>query len=140
MTRDTRHRPRTQAKKLHFNYLFDRLKQLEWDLHHPIAQDWAIPRDWHEIASRPQRGKKVRISLWVEADVVRFFKALGHPYQPRMNDVLRAFMEARLSGILREEGDIEDYFNQSKTEPRPELGYSDDQWERFGGRRAPEWE
>jgi len=139
MTRDDRHKPRTKAQKTHFNYLLDRLKQLEWDLHHPIAQAWAVPRGWHEIAARPHRGKTTRITLRVEDDVLRFFKALGHPYQPRMNDVLKAFMEAKLAGILDEEGEIDRYFNQSVSEPRPKLGHCDEMWEENLGHKGPDW-
>jgi hypothetical protein len=36
----------------------------------------------------------------LDADVVKFFKAMGEGYQPRMNRVLRAFMHYRLAGII----------------------------------------
>ena len=43
------------------------------------------------IADRPT---KRAISLWVDQDVLDFFKAAGGRHQSRMNAVLRAYMVA----------------------------------------------
>lgn len=120
MSRSTR--PRTLRQKLHFQYCYDRLKQLEWDVHQRVARDEAIPEAWREIARQAPRAKKVRISMWVEEDVVKFFKSLGHPYQPRMNDVLKGFMHAKIAGLTRETEFLELAFHLADTDPRPELG------------------
>ncbi|WP_108816277.1 BrnA antitoxin family protein [Loktanella sp. Alg231-35] len=37
----------------------------------------------------------------LEADVVKFFKPMGEVYQPRINRVLRVFMDYRLAGGYR---------------------------------------
>lgn len=114
--------PSSARQKLQHKFLYDKLKQLEWDLHQKVAREEAIPDDWHVIAGRPHGTKKVRISMWVEEDVVRFFKSLGHPYQPRMNDVLKAFMHAKLAGVIREAEMVELYFHRADVEERPQLG------------------
>ena len=53
----------------------------------------------HIVRSIVRRGLapapyKTSISLRVDADVLAWFKARGPGYQTRMNEVLRAFMEA----------------------------------------------
>lgn len=122
-------RPTTKPQKVHWNYMVDRLNQLEWDLHFPTARNWAIPAEWHEIAARTKRGEKVKITMYVEKDIVRFFKSLGHPYQPRMNDVLGAFMEAKIAGVLFEAGEVERFFDEVRRKQRPELGDTDAEWD-----------
>ena len=41
------------------------------------------------------------MNLRLEADVVKFFKSMGEGYGPRINDVLRSYMHARLAGVIR---------------------------------------
>jgi hypothetical protein len=36
----------------------------------------------------------------LDRDVLKFFRAMGPAYQPRMNDVLCAFMRSKLAGLL----------------------------------------
>lgn len=121
--------PKTKPQKVHWNYMFDRMNQLEWDLHFPTARNWAIPAKWHDIAARTKRGEKVKITMWVEKDIVRFFKSLGHPYQPKMNEVLGAFMEAKIAGVLHEAGEVDQYFEEVRRKQRPKLGDADAEWE-----------
>lgn len=46
---------------------------------------------------RPEQPKE-RITMWVDADVVNWFREQGRGYQTRMNAVLRAFYEAAQKG------------------------------------------
>jgi uncharacterized protein (DUF4415 family) len=41
------------------------------------------------------REPKLAVSLRLDADVLRFFRGFGAGYQTRINEVLRAFMQAR---------------------------------------------
>ncbi|MGE0418059.1 MAG: BrnA antitoxin family protein [Acetobacteraceae bacterium] len=41
------------------------------------------------------REPKLAVSLRLDADVLRFFRAFGSGYQTRINEVLKAFMHAR---------------------------------------------
>ena len=80
-------------------------RSLAEELHTRIEADIAalrIPQGWHHIWREKDRRdeRKTRITLTVDADVVRFFKAMGAGYQPRMNRVLRAFMHDRLAGLV----------------------------------------
>ena len=56
-----------------------------------------LPEDWpdHVIFGLPE--PKAKISLRVDADVLRWFREHGPRYQSRMNAVLRAFMERHRS-------------------------------------------
>ncbi len=63
---------------------------------------YRLPLDWDGIERAvPTRPKKTRITAAFDADVVRFYRAMGHGYQARMNAVLRTFMLARLSGVIK---------------------------------------
>jgi uncharacterized protein (DUF4415 family) len=49
------------------------------------------------------REPKLAVSLRLDADVLRFFRAFGAGYQTRINEVLKAFMHARggMEGLAR---------------------------------------
>lgn len=44
--------------------------------------------------------KKTKLTLRLDADVVAFFRTMGMGHLTRMNAVLRAFMLARLAGVV----------------------------------------
>lgn len=44
------------------------------------------------------REPKLAVSLRLDADVLRFFRGFGGGYQTRINEVLKAFMQARSGG------------------------------------------
>lgn len=92
----------TKTERLNYSFGVDALNMIERDIYDQI---WALrgcPRDWHLIASDADRrdAKRTRITISLDADVVRFFKALGPGYQHRMNRVLRAFMHMRLAKVI----------------------------------------
>jgi len=62
-----------------------------------------IPPDWDRIETEiPVRPRKTRITACLDADMVKWFRAMGHGYQARMNGVLRSYMLAVVSKeILR---------------------------------------
>lgn len=51
----------------------------------------------------------VKQSFWVAEDLLKLFRSLGPRHGPRMNGVLRAFMVARLSGMLQGDVLLESY-------------------------------
>ena len=91
----------TPRQRAQMTYMMDVMRRLEWDLHNTIELTGRIPEEWHEIAQATPRGPKVKVNLGLEADVVKFFKSMGEGYGPRMNDVLKSFMHARLAGVIR---------------------------------------
>ncbi|WP_292025533.1 BrnA antitoxin family protein [Maritimibacter sp. UBA3975] len=121
----TRRRPASATRKMQLRYLVDRMQQVEWDLHQPIVDRWAIPPAWKDLAARTPRREKVRITIRVEEDVVKFFKSLGAGYQVKMNEVLASFMHAKLAGLLVDEDAIGEYAREAALKARPELGDTD---------------
>jgi len=90
-----------EARRANFHYMADAMRRLEWDLHQTILTEGRIPEDWHAIAREAAEPKKTRVTIRLDEDVVRFFRAQGPNWQPRLNRVLRAWMHARLAGLIR---------------------------------------
>jgi uncharacterized protein (DUF4415 family) len=91
----------TPRQRAQMTYMMDVMRRLEWDLHNTIELTGRIPEAWHEIATATPRSAKVKVTLDLEADVLKFFKSMGEGYGPRINDVLKSYMHARLAGVIR---------------------------------------
>lgn len=80
--------------------------QLTMRIDYELLQMETIPADWHGIeAAVPVRPRKVRIHAAYDEDVARFFRGMGEGYQARMNAVLRAYMLAVRSRVIRSRKD-----------------------------------
>lgn len=84
-----------------FHHLSQTLRGLEEDLRWGLLDSARIPPEWHAIAAADPVPGKRHTSLRVDEDVLRFFKAMGAGHLSRMNAVLRAFMLARLAGVVQ---------------------------------------
>jgi uncharacterized protein (DUF4415 family) len=84
-----------------YHHLAQTLRGLEEDLRHGLAGSARIPAEWHALAQEPAVPAKVPVTIRVDADVARFFRSLGRGHLTRMNAVLRAFMLARLAGVVQ---------------------------------------
>lgn len=87
--------------RLHYHNLAGTLRDLEGDLRWGLDGSDRIPAAWTEIAQSPAVPAKAHLSLRVDEDVIKFFKSMGRGYLTQMNRVLRAFMEARLAGVVK---------------------------------------
>lgn len=94
-------RKQTPRQTAHSTYMMDVMRRLEWDLHNTVELTGRIPEAWHEIARATPRTAKQRVNLALETDVLRFFRSMGEGYGPRINDVLKSYMHARLAGLIR---------------------------------------
>lgn len=114
----------TPRQRSHYTYLMDVMSRLEWDFHNAIHRHGRIPPDWAEIAKTTPRRRKTKVTFEVEEDVLRFFKQMGKGHGPRMNEVLRAFMHARLAGVVDGAETLAIYREgaRANTGPRPEFG------------------
>lgn len=83
-----------------YHYLAETIRELEFHLRGRIEESGLIPPEWHEIATMKGTMPKVKVNLWIEGDVVKFFKGTGQGWSTRMSDVLRTFVLARRAGIL----------------------------------------
>lgn len=90
-----------KAEGAAYHALADTMRRLEWDLHNLVWRGRGLPPEWAEIAEDAGPGPKQRVTLWVDARALRFFRGTGKGWQTRMNDVLTAFANARLAGVLR---------------------------------------
>ncbi|MFN3970344.1 MAG: BrnA antitoxin family protein [Gemmobacter sp.] len=95
--------PRPPAPKpaAHYHYLAETLRDLEGALRHGLAGSAFVPEEWEAVAQGVPEPGKEKLTLRVDADVIRFFRLMGRGYLTQMNAVLRAFMHARLAGVVR---------------------------------------
>ena len=92
--------PKPTPQVLYHN-LAQTLRGLEEDLRWGLEGSPRIPDAWRQIALEPAVAFKTPVTIRVDADVAKFFKAMGRGYLTQMNRVLRAFMEARLAGVVK---------------------------------------
>jgi len=116
-------KPLTKSQREHHHYLTDLMARVEFDMHHRIWIKERVPRDWARIAEETSPVKK-RVTIRLDADVVTFFRKMGTGYGPRMNDVLRAFMHAKLMGLFQGDETIDQFREQEEQGPheRPDWG------------------
>lgn len=102
-------RPTAASRKLleQYHFLAENLRDLEEDLRWGLEDSDRIPQEWHRIAQTPGVPFKKALTLRLDVDVVAFFKAMGRGHLTRMNDVLRAFMQARLAGVVKGPEDVD---------------------------------
>jgi hypothetical protein len=124
----------TPRQRAHVTYMMDVMRRLEWDLHNTIELTGRIPEEWHEIAQATPRSGRVKVNLSLEADVVKFFKSMGAGYGPRINDVLRSYMHARLAGVIRGAETIAHYRTRAEQhdEAKPQFGELEPEWKDEG--------
>ncbi|WP_435257962.1 BrnA antitoxin family protein [Thioclava sp. FR2] len=106
-------RKMTAKERENFFYMSEAMRRLEWDLHHTIEVTNRIPEAWHEIARRPHPQPTERVTVRLDRDVLKFFRSMGAGYGPRLNEVLRSYMHARLAGVIGG-ADTAEMFRQAK--------------------------
>lgn len=75
------------------------LRDLEADLRWGLNDSARLPAAWFAMLREPAVPAKVKLTLRLDEDIVAFFRAMGMGHLTRMNNVLRAFMLTRLSGV-----------------------------------------
>lgn len=68
--------------------------RLEW-IDKSLPKDWNALDHWHPIEP-----KKERVTIRLDADMLRWFRKLGPGYGARINMVLRVYWTALLSGEI----------------------------------------
>ncbi|MFK7879795.1 BrnA antitoxin family protein [Roseobacter sp.] len=100
-----------KSQRTSHTQLIHELERLQQEL----SQDWldqSLPDywtglDWEAAVER----HKTRVTLRLDTDMVRWFRALGPGYQARINRVLRIYWMALMSGHIKG-------FPSDKTVPR----------------------
>lgn len=71
------------------------------------------PAAWHTLeADLDVTEPRVKVTLYLDASVARFFRAMGCGYQARINRVLSTWAQMKIAGMLRESEEIERRFAQ----------------------------
>lgn len=132
----------TKTERKHWGFGVDALKMIEYELMGFLHETGALPPAWDQIWEEQDKRdpKRTKVTIRLDADVVRFFKGLGPGYQERMNRVLSAFMHFRLAKLI-EGPDTMDYILKpddvmARVEARPEFG--DMMAERAAGEKRAE--
>lgn len=116
---------RTKREAENAYYVHEALERLEYDLHSHLNHPRRIPPEWEAIYQN-RSYEKTPITMRVDKDILKFFRTLGPGYQPRMNDVLRAFMHAKLAGLIGGGETMTEYRdNRWADRDRPKFGESE---------------
>jgi uncharacterized protein (DUF4415 family) len=93
-------RKRTKPEERAYSELRDLLIEIEtaeleqWNKYRALKARM-LPPEWHRIEREvPVRPRKLRVTMTCDEDLAKWFRAMGHGYQARMNAVLRAYMLA----------------------------------------------
>lgn len=81
-----------EQRRVNYHYMADAMRMLEWDLHQRLMEELRIPAEWHEIAREKGQSKKVRVTIRLDEEVVKFFRSTGVDWQPRLNRVLSVWI------------------------------------------------
>lgn len=85
----------------HYHFLAETLRTLDGAVRHAFEGGHFIPAEWREVALREPAPEKEKVTLRLDADVLRFFRLMGQGYQTEINRVLRAFLHSRLAGVVK---------------------------------------
>ena len=99
-------RKRTRAEERELAKSMARIEALEdeWKLYQILER--SIPYGWRRLHEKqPTTPPKTKLTLALDADMVAWYRQLGRGYQPHMNGVLRAYMEAVIAKAIEREGD-----------------------------------
>lgn len=87
-----------ELKKMRSETDWERIRAMtDEEIEAADTSDEGIGNDWmdHAIITRPN--KKQRVYAVYDAYVINYFKRGGRGYQQRMNDVLKAYVDAQLA-------------------------------------------
>ncbi|MEL6508529.1 MAG: BrnA antitoxin family protein [Pseudomonadota bacterium] len=90
----------TKAERVQASYMADALHRIEREVLRAVTENEGLPQSWHEVATQPSPGK-YRVTMCLDVDVVKFFKAMGPGYQTKINLLLRAWMHGRLAKVIK---------------------------------------
>ena len=79
------------------------------ELQEALTETWidrSLPEDWNGLdITAPLETPQTRVTLRLDADMVRWFRRLGPGYQKRINMILRIYWNALVSGRVKSHWD-----------------------------------
>ena len=81
-------RDMTPKQRLEWMRSMEGLEQLEYDLLDTMNTREMIPAEWFDIWEGEERdARRSKVTIRLDADVVRFFKTMGVPHEPRAQEL-----------------------------------------------------
>jgi uncharacterized protein (DUF4415 family) len=98
----------TQSKQEAQARMFSELRALQ----HDLTENWldrSLPAEWDGLdTAQPLKQVKDRVTIRLDADMLRWFRRLGPGYGQRINRVLRVYWTALVSGQIKSHWDEEE--------------------------------
>lgn len=95
------YRKRTPSEKKHSSLMADAMRRLEFDILSTVVKGKGLPEEWQPIATNAEvTGPRDKITMRLDRDVLKFFRAMGPGYQIQIARVLRAWMHGRLAKVI----------------------------------------
>jgi uncharacterized protein (DUF4415 family) len=93
---------RSKTEDLSFDRMLDDLDEQLADIERLKRSHDLVPPGWRRVAREaPITPPKTKLTLKLDAEMVDWFRGLGHGWQPRMNAVLRAYMHGVISKAVK---------------------------------------
>ncbi len=112
--------PLSARQRLQYRFMHDQMLQFEWDLRHAVWDQRIIPDEWHNLLNAEPVSSKTRVTVRLDSDLVKFFRSYGSGWQPMLNTAVRAFVKARLAGMVEGPENMASLLNGIVD--RPEIG------------------
>lgn len=110
----------TPRQRLEYRFMRDQMLQFEWDLRHAVLDGRIVPSAWHGLLANEPPQAKTRVTIRLDADLVKFFRSYGTGWQPLLNSVLRAYLKARMASLIDGPESLESLL--AGIGERPEIG------------------
>ncbi|WP_299838820.1 BrnA antitoxin family protein [uncultured Jannaschia sp.] len=122
----------TKTQKGHVNDMIGAMRRFEWDMHMQVARAGRIPPEWQEIweSRRPERE---HVTARIDRDVMKMLRSMGPNVGGRINDILRAFVHARLGGLIEGRDLAEEYREAWEGTQKPDASVINVMYERSKG-------
>lgn len=100
---------RSKSARLAYERMMTHARDLEFEGDGPYLHlQEVVPEAWdtleHDVDVMEDR---IKITLRLDASVVKFYRAMGPGYQSRINRVLATFAQMRIAGVRRAEERLE---------------------------------
>ena len=99
-------RTRTKQQDRWLSEMNHELEEIRAQMAFNLRKHAVFPSDWHQIhRDAPIEPHREKVTVRLDADMLKWYRSLGRGWQPRMNAVLRAYMKAILSKEIEVVGD-----------------------------------
>ena len=77
-----------------------------YQINHMMTMNRVFPDEWYKLHEKhPTEPHREKVTLRLDADMLKWYRGLGRGWQPRINAILRAYMRAILSKEIERIGD-----------------------------------